>query len=194
MSTTRSAGRIVPIALGVAMVAIIVAAGLTPNTGAVPAQSNCPYGQCVAGTNLPWWVVGVIAIVIVAALAAALVLLRRRRTPPASGTPSATPSQGPTAGAMGGTAPPPPPPPAAAPAYLETPEDVGATLPHVPTAAPVGAAVVAGGAGAAAGAGAASEGEPDIDSLMAELDKISGEILKRPKGATDKKPATPDDD
>ena len=31
--------------------------------------------------------------------------------------------------------------------------------------------------GAAAGAGA--ESEPDIDSLMAELDKISGEILKR---------------
>ncbi len=36
---------------------------------------------------------------------------------------------------------------------------------------------VAGAAGGAAGA--AGEAEPDIDSLMAELDKISGEILKK---------------
>jgi hypothetical protein len=56
-------------------------------------------------------------------------------------------------------------------------------------AAPAGAA-----AGAAAGAGAA-EAEPDIDSLMAELDKISGEILKRaPKKGAEKPPETKSDD
>jgi len=38
---------------------------------------------------------------------------------------------------------------------------------------------------APAAAATAGEAEPDIDSLMAELDKISGEILKKPpkKGA-----------
>ncbi|MGA9839215.1 MAG: hypothetical protein WBS16_02095, partial [Thermoplasmata archaeon] len=55
------------------------------------------------------------------------------------------------------------------------------------------AAAIAGGAVAGAGAAAAAEDEPDIDSLMAELDKISGEILKRPKGASDKKPPVDDD-
>ncbi|HEY6238719.1 MAG TPA: hypothetical protein VIZ68_06005, partial [Thermoplasmata archaeon] len=53
------------------------------------------------------------------------------------------------------------------------------------------------GAAAAAGAGgtaAAEGGEADIDSLMQELDKISGEILK--KGPPQKKsaPAAPTDD
>ncbi len=47
-------------------------------------------------------------------------------------------------------------------------------------------AVAAAGAGAAVGAGAgaaAAEAEPaDIDSLMGELDRISGEILKRGPG------------
>lgn len=187
MSESGRSRRIVPVALGVAMLAIVVAAGLSPNTGAVPAQGNCQYGQCVAGTGIQWWVLAAIVIVVVAALAAALVLLRRRRTPPRSAM-GVPPPAGPTPGATGGRVPP-PPPPAAAPAYLETPEDVGRTLPNVPTSPPArtAAAGAAGTAGAAGAGAAAGEGEPDIDSLMAELDKISGEILKRPKSPADKK-------
>ncbi|MGA9839562.1 MAG: hypothetical protein WBS16_03895, partial [Thermoplasmata archaeon] len=96
--------RIVPVALGVAMVAIIVAAGLAPQTGAIPAQSSCQYGNCPAGTGLPWWVFAAIAILVVAALAAALVLLRRRRTPPSGGPPTQGAMGGPAAGAAGGAA------------------------------------------------------------------------------------------
>ncbi|MGC2790146.1 MAG: hypothetical protein WA547_08895, partial [Thermoplasmata archaeon] len=82
--------------------------------------------------------------------------------------------------------------PAPAPPYLETADDVAGMPPPAPTPAPAvpAAVVVAGGAavGAGAGAVAADADEPDIDSLMAELDKISGEILKRPKNAAAKKP------
>ncbi|MGI0130334.1 MAG: hypothetical protein ACREEC_09335, partial [Thermoplasmata archaeon] len=81
--------RAVPVALGVAMLAIIIAAGLFPNTGAVPAQSNSQYNQSPTNTGLSWWVFAIIAIVIVAALATALVLLRRRRPPPKGLTPYA---------------------------------------------------------------------------------------------------------
>ncbi|MGC2789873.1 MAG: hypothetical protein WA547_07455, partial [Thermoplasmata archaeon] len=101
MSLNARLSRIVPVGLGLAMLAVIVAAGLSPGTGAVPAQSNCQYNQCVAGTGLPWWVFAAIAIIIVAALAAALVLLRRRRTPPPTSTGPAGAIGGPTAGAMG---------------------------------------------------------------------------------------------
>ena len=201
MASKVRTARIVPVAIGLAMVAVIVAAGLSPQTGAVPAQGNCEYNQCVAGTGLQWWVFAAIAILIVAALAAALVLLRRRRPPPPAAAGPAEVSGGPTAGAMGGSAPPPGAvpaylesgqPPTTAPDYLETPEDVGRTLPVPSTTVPPkppAAAVAAGGAAAGAVAAApAAEGEPDIDSLMAELDKISGEILKRPKNAPEKKP------
>jgi hypothetical protein len=190
MARNPASSRIAPVALGLALVALIVAAGLAPQTGAVPAQSNCQYGVCPAATGLPWWVYAVIALLIVAALATALVLMRRRRTPPSSGVPAAGAVGGPTAGATGAVAAAPSGP---APPYVETPEDVGATIPPAtPAPPPSTTAVVAGGAaaaGAGAGAAAATETEdPDIDSLMAELDKISSEILKRPKGAGDKKP------
>lgn len=190
MAWNPRTSRIVPVALGVAMVALIVATASAPNVGAVPAQSSCEYNQCVGNTGLPWWVFAAIAILIVAALAAALVLLRRRRRPPPSGLTPYTAAGGPAAGAMGRgpTAPPP-----GGPNYIESPEDVGATLPNVPPPPPptggVATGVVAGAAvGAGAGAVAADAEEPDIDSLMAELDKISGEILKRPKNVAEKKP------
>jgi len=185
MTSNNRNRRVVPVALGVVLLAIVVAAGLAPNTGAVSAQGNCEYGQCVANTGIQWWVLAAIVIVVVAALGAALVLLRRRRSPPRSGMMAAPPPVGPTGGV--GPRAPPPPPPAAAPAYLETPDDIGRTLPNVPTSPPAKAGAAAGGAAGAGAAGTAAEGEPDIDSLMAELDKISGEILKRPKSPTDKK-------
>jgi len=171
MARSHATSRVVPIALGLAMLGIIIAAALSPNTGAVPAQGYCQYNQCIAGTSIPWWVVAVIAIVVVAALGAALFLMRRRR-PPSGVRPYAGAAGG--GAAAGGPA----PPGGAAPAqpeYLETAEDVG-SAPPVPAGAVAGA-----GAGAASGAAAKGAQEPDIDSLMAELDKISTEILKRPK-------------
>lgn len=178
------------------MLAVVVLAALSPNLGAVPAQTNCPYGICPSSSpGVPIWVWGVIGAIIIAALLGLIfVFTRRRRRPPSAAAP-VQPWQG---GAGPGSAPPPPPappaspppaPPAAAPAYLETPEDVGHAPPSVSPSdvAGVGAAGIAGAAGgAAAAAGAAGESaEPDIDSLMAELDRISGEILKRaPKKGT----------
>ncbi len=159
------------------MLGIVIAAALSPNFGTVSAQTSTPYSQPTSSSGLsPYVYLGIAAVIIIAALIVALAILsRRRRQPPAAGAAGAAAGVqpwdeggGPPPGA-GGAAP--PAPPSAAPAYLETPEDVGAPTP-VPT---MGAGAAA---GAAAGAGAA-EGEPDIDSLMAELDKISGEILKR---------------
>jgi hypothetical protein len=165
---------IVPAVLGAGLLALLVAAGLSPNTGAISASTNCGiYNNCPSSSPaFPWWIVAVVVLLVVAALIAALVLMRRRR-PPAAGAP-VQPWQGAPATPPAGGA----PPGATSPSYLETPEDVGTALPDAGLIA-AGAA----GAGAAAGAAAsedAAEGEPDIDSLMAELDKISGEILKRP--------------
>jgi type IV secretory pathway VirB10-like protein len=162
------------------MLAVVVAAGLTPNAGLVQAQSNSQYNQSPSSSGLSPWVWGAIAIVAVAViLLAALIALRRRRPPAAAPPPpmaawQAGPSA-PTAPAAPPAPPAAPPPPAAAPAYLETPEDVGVPPPSVP----VSKVAAAGAGAAAAGAAGAVEAEPDIDSLMAELDKISGEILKR---------------
>jgi H+/Cl- antiporter ClcA len=173
--------RLAPILLGAGMLGTVVAAGLSPTLGAVAAQSNCQYSQCQASTAapFPWWIVVVIVVVVLAVLIA-LLLLRRR--PPAASTAAPEAWQPPEGAAGGG-----PMAPSAAPvvvagvaaapaaAYVETPEDVGQSLPAVAAGAAAG-----GAAGAATG-----EGEQDIDSLMAELDKISGEILKKaPKTGT----------
>jgi hypothetical protein len=173
------------------MLSVVVAAALAPNTGVVQAQTSSPYGQPSSSGLSPYVYLGIAAVVIVAALLLALLMLsRRRRRPPAAVPPTIQAWQeGPTP--PPGSAPPPPAaPPAAAPAYLETPEDVG----HAPPAVPVTKAEAA-AAVAAPVAPAAAEGEPDIDSLMAELDKISSEILKRaPKKGAQKPPETPEEE
>ncbi|MGP8072750.1 MAG: hypothetical protein ACLPZM_06440 [Thermoplasmata archaeon] len=184
MSTSFWGKRAVPLGLGVAMLATLVAAALSPNIGAVPVQAACQYSNCSSGTSspFPWWIVGVIAVLIVALLAAYLIFGRRR--PPAQGgkgpaawEPPAGAAAG-GAGAGGATTPTSPAAPSTpegpAPSYIETPDDIGSGLPEVASAAAVGGAAAGGATGAAAG-----EDEPDIDSLMAELDKISGEILKK---------------
>ena len=169
------------------MLAVVIASALTPNVGVVQAQTNNQYVS-PGNTNplLSPFVLGGIVAVILAAILVALLLMRRRRRPPAAAQPPMQAWKG--GGGPGGAAAVPPPstpvtpPPAAAPAYLETPEDVGQAPPTV--AVP---------RGAAAAPAAAEEAEPDIDSLMAELDKISGEILKRaPKKG--QPPAQPPDE
>ena len=152
------------------MLAVVLAAGLFPNVGTVQAKTSCPYGVCPSSSSsgIPAWEIAAILIIIIAGvIAATLFLMRRRRPPPATSVAGGTAGPAEGAGPAGG---------AAAPPYLETAEDVGHAPPSVIPPGVVGAAGAAGAAGATAGAGAGS----DIDSLMAELDKISGEILKKP--------------
>ena len=144
------------------MLAVVLAAGLTPNAGTVQAQSTCPYGGCSTPSSVPVWeYVSILVVIAAGAIVALLFLMRRRRPPrPTQVTPWA-------AGAAGGAAAPAGP----VPPYLETPEDVGHAPPSVtPPVAP---------AAPAEGAGEGAESGSDIDSLMAELDKISTEILKK---------------
>ncbi len=201
---------IVPLSLGLGMLGVVVAAGLSPNTGVVRAAANCTYGQCPASQTFPLWAVATSLAAVVVALLLALLLLRRRRRPgqPPSewqgpgGTQGSPPSAGQGAGpelaplaAGGGAAamdvtpawhegtatessyvPPAeegaPPTAGVGPSYVEPPS-VAPPAPVAPTP------VASTGAPAAAGGEAGEEAEPDIDSLMAELEKISGEILKR---------------
>jgi hypothetical protein len=60
-----------------------------------------------------------------------------------------------------------------APAYVETPLDVGQAPPEVSPAVPVGPSA------GATGAPATADAESDFAALMAELDKISGEFRKK---------------
>jgi hypothetical protein len=168
------------------VIAGVVLLALVPNSGAIPASSACTYGSCPASTPstpISWYIL-LGALIIVAAALAILLLMRRRRssTPPGSVEPWSGPTEGAAiaggAAAGGATMPTdaglsPPVAGGAAPAYLETDSDVAQPLPEVPE----------GAAGGAAGA-AAAEGGGDIDSLMQELDKISGEILQRGKPKT----------
>lgn len=160
------------------MLAIVIAAALVPNVGAVPATSSCSYGQCPSSTGIATWEIASIgAILVLGLLVGLFVVMRRRRRPPAEGMAAAGPAAGgaPPSGAMQEGPEAPAPEEIAAPEYVETPEDVGTPPPTL--AAP------------SAAAGPSSESEPDIDSLMAELDKISGEILQRtPKKGTSAPP------
>jgi hypothetical protein len=185
--TLVPARRIVPLALGAAMLAVVVAAAFAPNAGVAAAASNCTYGQCPSSSNsVPIWELATIgAVVVLVALVGLFLLMRRRRSPPPEGAAMAASGPVPPAGASQSSAgmgefpeTPEPPMGAASPSYVETPEDIGTPPPTLGGPA----------AGGAAAAGKA-EAEPDIDSLMAELDKISGEILKRtPKKSTEPSP------
>ncbi len=80
----RRAMRSVPLTLALAMLAIVVLAGLLPNSGVVSASSNCSYGKCPASSPFPLWAVSTAAVIAVLAVIVALLLLRRRggRRPP----------------------------------------------------------------------------------------------------------------
>lgn len=183
--------RALPGLLAGGLLALLLAAALAPGTGALPAQSDCQYGNCTTSQNptplWAWAAVGAFLLLLAALIAILLVRHRRRGGGGAPGAPppeatfapqGGAPPFGPEDGAlpaaavaapaaMGG---------AAAPAYVETEEDVAAP-PTIMPSAPAPAAPAA--------APPAPEGseEPNIDSLMDELDRISGEILKKePKG------------
>jgi len=172
MATTTWKQRFIPLGLGAAMLGTLIAAALSPNIGAVPAAVNAQYGT-PAGTStpFPWWIVGVVVALVAALVLAYLIVGRRRRPPAAAAAPPETAE--PPAGASAGA----PPSMGASHPYIETPEDVGVAVPTMAVAPPAAAAATPPATGA--------EEEPDIDALMAELDKISGEILKKPpKGGT----------
>jgi len=187
VETGRS--RVIPAAIGTLLLGVVVLAGLLPNTGTVQAQSSCPYGGCSTPAVVPLWeiasILGVIAAVVVAC---ALILLRRRRpsgaAPPAAAGPVQPWQEGPETSEAAGA---PGAPTGAAAPYLEGPEDIGHAPPTLPPSPPKAPGAAAPAAAPAAAAGA--EGEADIDSLMAELDRISGEILKKsPKKGSAQKP------
>jgi len=173
--------RVIPLILGIAMLGVVLAAGLFPNAGTVQAQSSCAYPPCPSTSSVPVWeYVSILVIVALAAIVALLFIMRRRRPPRAA--PGAPPAAAGGAAAVPPSAGGPSPPAMAPPPYLETPEDVGHPPPTVPTTPPAGAAAPP------AGATGGAEPSSDIDSLMAELDKISTEILKKqpkkPPGGT----------
>ncbi|MHB8351668.1 MAG: hypothetical protein ACYDFT_03115 [Thermoplasmata archaeon] len=192
---------VVPAILSIGMLAIVILVALTPNTGAIPAQSACQYNNCSTpsqGLVIPTWGWILIALIVIAVLVGLLFMYSRRagqRPPPeavtvdsgSSGPSGPAAAEGPNASpelesaaigapivagaAVAGDAP-----------YVETPQDVGATTPP-PVAPAKGARAGAAAAAAVAGGAAAGADEPNIDALMDELDRISGEILKKgPKG------------
>jgi uncharacterized protein (TIGR03382 family) len=83
----RRAVRVVPLGLALALIAIVVLAGVLPGTGVVSASSSCTYGACPASSPFPYWAIGAAAAVVVVALVAALLLLRRRKPPAGSDAP-----------------------------------------------------------------------------------------------------------
>jgi hypothetical protein len=164
------------VALLATMFAVVALAAFGPATGVVLASSSCNYGTCTSAEPGPLtWALGIIVAAIILLIAAAVILQRRRGRPPSSGV-AAYEGPTPPGGAAGG---PESPATAEGAPYLETAEDVGVMG---------GGVAIAGAAAGGAAAGAAGEEAPgDIDSLMGELDRISGEILKRGPG---KKPPT----
>jgi hypothetical protein len=81
------------------MLAVVVLAGLLPDTGVVNASSSCTYGKCPAAQPFPLWAVGASIAVVVLALILALLLLRRsRRRPPTGGASTPATGEGTAAG------------------------------------------------------------------------------------------------
>lgn len=176
----------VPLLFGLSMLAILVAVGLSANTGLVKADSSCQYAQtCTSnagGNSTPLWAWAAIGVIVfLAVLVTALLVLRRRR-PPSSGSGEIPPGVEPWSGPVAGPTAPEGP---GASTYVEGPEDVATAPPDLPTPPSAVAGAAAGAAvGAAASAPGEAEGETNIDALMDELDRISGEMLRKdkPKG------------
>jgi hypothetical protein len=209
----RRVRTLVHLSLGLGMLGVVVAAGLSPNAGVVQASSNCTYGHCTSPSTFPYWLVGASVAAVVVALLLAFLLLRRRRRPgePPSewegpggaggAPPGATGPEGPGSvetaatgaaamtAAAAGTEPlwkegapeetPAGPSTEATGEYAGTPPAPSPTPSEVPVLEPVPAVTPIPSEPGAMPSPPAEEAEPDIDSLMAELEKISGEILKQ---------------
>ncbi len=138
-------------------------------------NATAPTSSSTAGTPFPWWVLAAIVVGALVAIVAAVLVMRRRpsRRPAAGPSPTfdAPESTAPTAATTpAGPLTAPVPTPAAPAVYVPSApaEPLPASPPPVPTPAPTPAAA----------------GEPpDIDLLIQQLDKIAGEILKRPAPA-----------
>lgn len=163
MTVLRSRARLLSGVLVVAFFATAVAAALVTGPTLAPdaaAATNCPYSKCTDSSivSLPA-IEAIIGLLALVALVLGVLIWRDRRRPPRTPPPEWA-DAGPAAAApaaAGGAA-----------LYTETPEDVSAPPPEMPTTP-------------------SSPADGDIDSLMAELDRISGEILK--PGAKGKPPA-----
>lgn len=152
--------------LGLAMLIVVVTAAIAPNTGAVPAVSNCQYNTCPSSSPpTPWLLYGtVIGAILVAALAAFLLLtgrLRRRRPPAEPEDEGEAP-----AGVTRPRAPPPEP-------YSEEPEAVADDTQPVYSEEPP--AETGEPPADTSGGGGNGGSVDDIDSLMNELEKIGRE-------------------
>ncbi|MFZ1023916.1 MAG: hypothetical protein WAN87_07260 [Thermoplasmata archaeon] len=175
--------KLLPILLGSTMLFVILAAALTPNFGSVAAQSNCPYGNCTSGSgsSFPWISVFVaLAVILAAIILALLVIYYRRRNPP---PPQAAGPAG--VGGAGGSGSPPPPSTgtigidegvSSSPSYAEAARYFGITPAGTQAVQPDASSSWSGNPGYPEGrvnVGA------ELDSILAEIEQISGEILKR---------------
>jgi hypothetical protein len=164
---------IVPIVLGVVMLAVVVAAVLTTNSGGVQAQTS---SQPLSSASFSWTNAGLAALVVVPGGLLALFLWGRPR-PSATRRPTmqlAQEGSNPPSGPLG-TAASQAPATTAAAAHRETARDAGHVSPAVPVAA-------TGAAGAVPVEGVAATGKKTgshIGWLMAEIDEVYRERAKR---------------
>jgi hypothetical protein len=171
------------VALGATLLIALLSAALLPSLGVVSADTSCVNYTCTTSSPAtPLWAWAAIGVIVVLAILSTAFLLMRRK----GGRPPAEPYNGPSEGAAGATmaggaaaaapdeAPAPDEAAPAAPSaeYIEQPEDTAVP----PAVLPAAAAATGAAAGAAAGTAA---DDTNIDALMDELDKISGEILKK---------------
>ncbi len=165
------------------MLLVVVAAALTPNFGTVSAQSSCPYGNCTSGSgsSFPWTELFLaLAVILAALILAMLAVYYRRRKPPAGddrmfrealALREATrllrlPRERPEIGSS-----------AEAGHYHLEPVEFFGTIP--PAFREDGTGTTAAWAKTTSYVVGSGGVESDLDSILAEIDKISGEILKR---------------
>jgi hypothetical protein len=174
--------KLIPFALGSTMLFVILTAALTPDFGTVAAQSSCPYGNCTSGSgsSFPWISVFVaLAVILAAIILALLAIYYRRRTPP----PPQPAGPAVAGGTEGGSTPPPPAgtngteeAASSSPTYAEAARYFGITgsgVEAVQTRNPIS------WMGTSAHAHGPTDVGAELDSIMAEIEQISGEILKR---------------
>ncbi len=155
--TSRAVRIVAPAVLGLAMLGVIVAAVVAPASGAVQATSSCQYGDCQTSTAPFPWIYVIVPVVAILVIAGAVLYLRMRGGGGSAGGGSGTGGGAPEPSALDDRA-------ASTDGTKEAPPEAGPTEPYDESAPepPSG------------GAPAAPAPSDDIDSLMDELDKLSG--------------------